>query len=219
MKNHKKMFWIVGMIIVGCAIVVALVVNYPAEKQPHRGMAMEDLKKLFKKVETKDLGEVIIKSYREYRGNTVLWSLAYYGCLFGSAFFSASAALLLKLEILRSRPKCRNDFAAVFATLAALLITLSTTGDFQQKWQANRVAAMEMENLAYDLARESAEKNLEPILTRIQEINFKRNGGIVGDLIKGGAKESQEPRGQSQSDPPGNNQEDASGDAPNAERP
>ena len=35
--------------------------------------------------------------------------------------------------------------------LAALLITLSTTGDFQRKWQANRLAAAAMENVAYEL--------------------------------------------------------------------
>ncbi len=171
---------------------------------------MEGLMDIFRP-ETKQLGTVIIKSYREFRGNTVRWSAAYFGCLFGSAFLSAMAALFLKLEVLVSRPKLKNDLAASLATVAALLITLSTTGDFHRKWQANRLAAAEMENLAYELVRPSAPTNLDAILTRIQGINDMRNRGIIGELAVSGLRESPVLAGPAQPS--------ASGDAPKAARP
>jgi hypothetical protein len=127
---------------------------------------------------------IVVKTYREYRGNTIKWSAAYFGCLFGSAFLSAMAGLLLKLELLGSYPKARNDLAAAMATVAALLVTLSTTGDFQRKWQANRAAAAAMENLAYELVRPAAATSLDAILTRIQIINDARNRGIIGEMAE-----------------------------------
>jgi len=112
----------------------------------------------------------------------------YFGCLFGSAFLSAMAALFLKLEILNEQPKLRNDISASLATLAALLITLSSIGDFQRKWGANRVAASAMENLAYELLRPSAASNRDSILTKIQAINSARNAGVVGDFSEVASK-------------------------------
>jgi len=190
LRNRSKVIFIITTLAVAGTIVAILGVTYFAERQPYRGIALEDLKKLFRP-ETKQLGAVIIKTYREFRGNTVRWSAVYFGCLFGSAFLSAMAALLLKLELLADRTKLRNDLTATMATVAALLITLSTTGDFQRKWQANRVAAAKMENLAYELIRPAEVLNLDVILTRIQEINDMRNRVIVGELPEGGSKETQ----------------------------
>lgn len=189
MKNPTRTIWIATILTIAGIIIAGVAVSYLAEKQPHRGIAMEDLAVQFQP-EAKQLGGVIIKNYREFRGNTVRWSAAYFGCLFGSAFLSAMAALFLKLEVLGDQPKLRNDLAASFATVAALLVTLSTTGDFQRKWHANRMAAAAMENLAYDLVRPSAATNLDAILTRVQEINDLRNRGIGGELT---GIESKEP--------------------------
>jgi hypothetical protein len=149
---------------------------------------MEKLPKLFR-TDTEQIGTIIIDTYREYRGNAVRWSAVYFGCLFGSAFLSAMAALILKFELLSDRPKLKNDLAASLATVAALLVTLSTTGDFQRKWHANRMAASAMENLAYELARTTPTMNLDSILTRIQEINSIRNQEIVGEASESESKE------------------------------
>jgi len=184
--------------------------TYMADNQPRRGLAMEGITELFRP-ETKQFGKVIIKNYHEFRGNTVRWSAAYFGCLFGSASLSALAALFLKLEVLRDSPKLRTDIAASLATVAALLVTLSTTGDFQRKWQANRGAAGEMENLAYELIRPSAVTNLDAIVTRIQEITERRNRAIVGEPAEFASKESPLPSGATQLD--------AQGDTPEATRP
>lgn len=127
-----------------------------------------------------DLGKSVETNYREYRANAFRWSAVYYGCLFGAAFLSACAGVLLKLESWKQNRELRNDLAAIMAALASLLITLLTVGSFEEKWRSNRVAASGMENLAYDLVKLVAPKETNAILTRIQEINEARNSGIVG---------------------------------------
>jgi hypothetical protein len=199
-----------AVILILAAVVTGLTVSYNAKQQPARGVAVEELAQLYQP-EIKPLGTIVLKTYREFRGNTVRWSAAYFGCLFGSAFLSAVAALILKLELLGGRPKLRNDLAASFATLAALLITLSTIGDFQRKWQANRIAAAEMENLAYELTRPSSATHLDAILTRIQTINTVRHQTIAGKVIESKLKASPMTPGPAQSD--------ASADAQEAEQP
>ena len=183
MQTPAKIATIAAGLTVAVLLAVWLSTTYIAQNQPNRGVVMEDLVQMYQ-AETKPLGAIVVKNYREYRGNTIKWSAAYFGCLFGSAFLSAMAGLLLKLEILGSYPKARNDLAAAMATVAALLVTLSTTGDFQRKWQANRAAAAAMENLAYELIRPSAATSLDAILTRIQTINDARNRGIIGELAE-----------------------------------
>lgn len=188
MTTAAQRISIVIILLIAAIIIAVLAVNRSAVKQLFRGVALEEIKNLYPP-ETKQLGDAIIHTYREYRGNTMRWSAAYFGCLFGSAFFSAVAALLLKLEVLGNRPKLRNDAAAALATVAALLVTLSTTGDFQRKWHANRIAASGMENLAYDLLRPAMARDLDAIVARIQRINEARNMGIVGDSTEGNASE------------------------------
>jgi hypothetical protein len=170
---------------VGLAIVVAIVFALvsPGDSQL-RGAAMLGLPGLYPP-ENKKLGGIIITDYHEYRGDAVRWSAAYYGCLFGAAFLSALAGVVLKLEGLQAWPRMRNDGAALAAMVAALLITLSTTGDFQRKWQANRIAAADMENLAYELIIPHTFAELRAVVVEIQRINEARNKGIVGELTDG----------------------------------
>ena len=123
-----------------------------ADQDLFRGRAMAQLPELVPESH-KDLGLLILSNYHEYRSNTVRWSFAYYTCLFGAAALSAFAALIL---------------------------TLSTVGNFQEKWQANRMAAGSMENLAYDLLKEGPDHERRHILSRIQDINRLRNLEITG---------------------------------------
>ena len=145
----------------------------------YRGGAIAQLLEVLPK-NLSDLGELVATNYSEYRANAFRWSAAYFGCLFGAAFLSACAGVLLKLESLKERLGLRNDLAAIMAALASLLITLLTIGSFEEKWRSNRIAASNMENLAYDLLRSGAADETDAILTRIQEINEARNHGIVG---------------------------------------
>ena len=63
---------------------------------------------------------------------------------------------------------------------AALLITLVTVGDFQIKWRTNRLAAAQMENLAYEFITADRKNALAEFSLKIQQINMLRNQEIVG---------------------------------------
>jgi hypothetical protein len=60
---------------------------------------------------------------------------------------------LSKLESILRNEAIKKDVAAAVA--AAILITISTSGDFQRKWQANRTAAAELERIGYDFLEKS----------------------------------------------------------------
>jgi hypothetical protein len=138
----------------------------------YRGLALQVVPGLLPP-ESAGLGAIVLASYREHRANTIRWSAAYFGCTFGSALLSASSGVVLKIA---SFPNA-TDVAAVSAAVAALLVTLSTAGDFHRKWLANRGAATAMENLAYDLLKSHVE--LDVIVERLKEINTRRNDEIV----------------------------------------
>jgi hypothetical protein len=127
-----------------------------------------------------ELETVLAASYHEYRNNASWWSFAYYGCLFGSAFLSAMAALILKWGGSPDRTEMKKDVAALCATTAALLITVSTVGNFQQKWQANRLAATAVQNLVYEVWKTDAADNKANVSSRMEQINLLRNQEIVG---------------------------------------
>ena len=174
---------------VAFAVLAALVLALPHMLAPEsRGVALNDLPQLYPP-ESQALGQVVIKTYREYRADAARWSGVYFTCIFGSAFLSALAGLVLKLELLQAWPRFRNDLAATAAMLAALLITLSTTGDFQRKWQANRLAAAAMENVAYELVTLKTPAELTDVVVEIQAINDARNKGIVGEQPAGRPRE------------------------------
>lgn len=154
-----------------------------------RGAALCELPSMYAP-ERKSLGHVVLESYAEYRGNALRWSGVYFTCVFGSAFLSAFAGLVLKLDSLSAHPNVRNDLAAGSAMIAALLITLSTVGEFQRKWQSNRLAASAMENLAFELAKKPSGTNgsegvlpLNAVIEAIKAINAARNRGIVGEQL------------------------------------
>jgi hypothetical protein len=132
--------------------------------------------------EQKPLGSIILANYEEYRDNTIRWSAAYFSCLFLSAAFSALAGFVLKIKAFSTASVLKEDLAALLAMLAALLITLSTVGDFQRKWQANRIAASDTEALAYDLIKTPfGEVERAKVISSLQEISANRNREIVGD--------------------------------------
>jgi len=186
-----KLSWrVVVPVAVGLAILAALTLSVPEMIAPEsRAVALGDLPQLYPP-ESKALGQVVITTYREYRANAARWSGVYFTCVFGAAFLSALAGLVLKLELLQAWPRFRNDFAATAAMVAALLVTLSTSGDFQRKWQANRIAAAAMENLAYELINPHTAADLKAIVAEIQAINDARNKGIVGEQSAGQPKET-----------------------------
>jgi hypothetical protein len=95
------------------------------------------------------VAKAILTNYLEIRGNASRWSGIYWGCTFVAALFSALAGLILKLESIPIADKPRKDISATLAVTAAIVVTISTSGDFQRKWQANRIAAAELERVGY----------------------------------------------------------------------
>ena len=95
------------------------------------------------------VAKIILTNYFDTRANAARWSGIYWGCTFFAAILSALAALVLKIETLIKNEGAKKDIAALLAVTAALLVTISTSGDFQRKWQANRVAAGELERTGY----------------------------------------------------------------------
>lgn len=128
---------------------------------------------------TAEIGRTIITNYQEYRENSIRWSGTYHTCIFVSAALAAFSALILKLEFFLRSTELKKDLAAVAATLSALLITFSTIGDFQSRWQANRAAAGRMESLGYDFSTAKT-KDIALFSARIGEISMARNQEIVG---------------------------------------
>ena len=125
------------------------------------------------------LAELISGAYHEYRANAVRWSFVYFGCLFGSAFLSALAGVILKLESFGRNEKRQRDLAALSAALAALLITLTSIGAFEQKWRANRHAADALEALSFELLKPDAQGRQARILADVQRIVTERGNQVL----------------------------------------
>lgn len=125
------------------------------------------------------VARVILKNYQETRINAARWSGVYWGATFVAAALSALAGLVLKLESILKNDAVKKDVAAIFAVTAAVLITISTSGDFQRKWQANRIASAELEQLAYNFL-EKGESSPRSYLARVGTILMARHTSILG---------------------------------------
>lgn len=130
------------------------------------------------------VAKAILDNYQETRQNASRWSGVYWGFTFTAAILSALAALVLKLESpLFKTEAAKKDVAALFSVTAALLITLSTSGDFQRKWQANRLAAAELERVGYEFLEKDG-ANARSYLAQIGQILERRHLSILGTSAK-----------------------------------
>jgi uncharacterized membrane protein len=125
------------------------------------------------------VARVIWDNYREARANASRWSGVYWGLTFAAAVLSALAALVLKLETFVKSEGMKKDLAALLSVAAALMITISTSGDFQRKWQANRIAAAELEWTGYEfLGKDGADAR--SYLATVGQSLLRRHLAIVG---------------------------------------
>jgi hypothetical protein len=131
--------------------------------------------------DTSIVARAILDNYLEARTNASRWSGVYWGFTFLAAALSALAGLILKFEWFLKNEHFKKDVAAIFAICAALLITISTSGDFQRKWQANRIAAAELERIGYELLERNA-TDPNTYFSDIANILYKRHVGIVGSM-------------------------------------
>lgn len=147
-----------------------------------RGDALGDaLRPLIEKQNTDQslVARAILDNYLETRSNAARWSGIYWGFTFAAAALSALAALILKSETILKNEGLKKDVAALFSVAAALLITISTSGDFQRKWQANRIAAAELERTGYELLEKDT-VDVRSYLGSVGQILLRRHMAIVG---------------------------------------
>ena len=134
----------------------------------------------------------ILDNFLEARRSAAMWSGVYWGCTFLAALLSALAAMTLKLETFIKDEGMKKDLAAAFSIIAALLITISTSGDFQRKWQANRIAAAQLESIGYEFLEANGE-HARSYLAKVGNILLNRNMAIVGESKP--TKSAAEPKG------------------------
>jgi len=127
------------------------------------------------------VAQVILDNYLETRVIAARWSGVYWGFTFVAAALSALAGLILKFESVVKDQAVKKDVAALFSVTAAILITVSTSGDFQRKWQANRVAAGELERIGYELLANKG-ADARRYLSTVARIMHQRNMDIVGSM-------------------------------------
>jgi len=125
------------------------------------------------------VARVIWDNYLETRANAARWSGVYWGLTFAAAVLSALAALVLKLETFVHSEGAKKDLAALLSVAAALMITNSTSGDFQRKWQANRIAAAELERTGYEFLEKDG-ADARSYLAAVGPILLRRHLAIVG---------------------------------------
>ena len=139
-------------------------------------------------IEGKDLekamaAKAILGNYTETRQIAALWSGLYWGFAWAAAVLGALSGLVLKLESLIADEKIKKDIAALFTVAAAIMITVSTGGDFQRKWQANRAAAADIEHLGYEFLGKRGE-NPTQYYEKLSEILLRRHMSILGTSDK-----------------------------------
>ena len=119
------------------------------------------------------------ENYDEVRLDATRWSAVFWGFTFTSLIASALAGVILKVESVSIADVKRRDVAAALALVASLTTAIATTGEFKQRWQANRHAAGKLENLGYrSLASEPLD--VDDAFTEIAAIQLERTQRITG---------------------------------------
>ena len=174
-------------VLLGAIIAIAAAIIYFSQSEGHlRG---ETLKLTLQAVingkdpEKAIVANAILGNYAETRQIAALWSGLYWGVAWTAAVLGALSGLILKLESLIPNEKIKKDIAALFTVTAAIMITVSTGGDFQRKWQANRTAAADIEHLGYEFMSKEGE-NPRQYLAKMSDILLRRHMSILGTAQK-----------------------------------
>ncbi len=124
----------------------------------------------------------LLAEYREnYRKNTKTWKLGYRVFLILSAFLSASAAVVVKLNFIGNE-KLASDLSAILAALATVATAIVASLNFENFWRSNqkareRVRILELEILKATTKDEGSKK----IIGKLQEIIEERAGSLLKD--------------------------------------
>ena len=170
-------------IIVGIGILAALGIGYYCQGSGDH-LRGEALKQALDPIIAKDgddalVARTILQNYEETRQIASNWSGLYWSFCWISAALGALAGFILKVESFIPDEKRKKDIAAFLATAAALMMAVSTSGDFQRKWQANRMAAAEIERTGYAFL-ESRTVSGKAYLAEVGDALKKRHAAILG---------------------------------------
>ena len=125
------------------------------------------------------VADLIAANFTETRRIAANWSGLYWGLTFFAAVASAAAGLVMKWETSSDQEKRKKNWGATLAVIGALSVTVSTSGDFQRKWQANRMAAAQIESIGYDLLAEKGD-DFSGYYKRLRDVLNDRQMAIAG---------------------------------------
>jgi hypothetical protein len=174
-------------LLLGAILLIGVAVFYFSQNEGHlRGetllATMEPIVK-GKDPEKALVASAIVGNYTETRQIAAMWSGLYWGFAWAAAILGALSGLILKLESIIQDEKVKKDVAALFTVAAAIMITVSTGGDFQRKWQANRAAAAGIEHLGYEFLAKQGE-NPRQYFDQLSELLMQRHMAILGTSDK-----------------------------------
>jgi hypothetical protein len=133
-----------------------------------------------------ELKQRVKEKYEEYAAYTLRWSGVYWGSVFGAAILSALSGIFLKLDAFKDKRilmLSQTDIAAILAGIAALLITISSAGDFSGKWKANRAARDHAEILNNELYNSKVAP--EEVVTQLNKIIEDQDRGVINESTQG----------------------------------
>lgn len=173
---------VVATVVIAAAVVLALLALVPFAQQLDAEPLVAALQPMIERKDSdqSQVAQSLLASYLQTRRIASMWSGLYWGFAWASAILGALGGLILKIESpLITDDKIKKDTAAFLAMTAALLVTISTSGDFQRKWQANRTAAAEIERAAYDFLKNNGE-NPRGYFGTVGQALHKRHHAILG---------------------------------------
>lgn len=171
--------WVALAVVLGVVAVAAFVAfrdHWPRSEGLVQALAVEAQAK---NPDRATVAVILHAAFSETRANASRWSGIFWGFSFAAVALSAVAGLILKLEAIPWSDTARKDAAATLSVLSALIVTISTNGDFHRKWQANRLAAAQIEDLSYRFLRDPA-TDPRRHLTELGRIQLQRQMEIVG---------------------------------------
>lgn len=206
--------WVRLVIIVAVLVVVAVVVSKSGvfAWNASDSAAIDILRERAQSMTEPQRGAALLVAavFDEYRSIARMWSAVYNGCVLGAAALGLLAALVLKLESVPKFESGKKDAAAALASIGAILAALSSSGDFQMKWQTNRSAVADIERIAVRLMAPTS-PNLDEVYVEVGAIAEERHLKLIG--VQRSAERPARADSASASAPSGNDRAAGSGAA------
>lgn len=180
--RRRMMAAFLGLLLVALLVIACVKIN-DASVSTARAVAFSEIvnSKTLLDERARPVASILSAAHVEYRDNARRWSFVYHTAIFGAAILSALAGLVLKLEYFLKDDGLKKDLAACLAMIAALFAAVSSSGNFHDKWEANRIAASKIESFAFDLkAHPFTLEREQAIYAELRDLTLERDLRIVG---------------------------------------